>query len=591
MARAGVFIGVDKTGNLHPLHDAAAGARRMHEWALAQGMADKTHAVLITDENNQKVTVDRVFDALAGILGGAGVEQLIVYFAGHGISINMSEHWLLSDAPLKRSAAIDVRLNAELAKECAAQYVVMISDACRVPPEGLQAQRVQGIEIFPNVPSSTRAKPVDQFFACRLGMTAAELPPADEATGAYQALYTGALLEALNGQRPDVLEPAVDPGDDSLYLRPLKLDAWLEAEVRRRIVKQGFLGKVNQSPEAYVVAQAKPAWLARVPLAVAARSTGPMRDILLGPGMREPDTPRLAARRIVRSAARGDLGMLDTELLRARASAPGETQRLADGAAALATPFGPEAFETQCGIKVQGARIAAAEMAVGHAQQLSPELVRVDQVPGAGASVLLRFEGGSGSLIPALPGFIAALRFDGDELVDVAYEPSQNHSRWSDYQSRAAELRRLRAVAAAASRAGRFRLDGDDAQALAQQMQFAKGIDPTLAVYAAYAYHDLQATERIRTMAGYLQGDLGMRWFDVALLARELVDATINAGSGVLPFMPLLAQGWPMLRAHRVQWAAPLAGLEATLKNSLWSLYDASGVEILSRAMQSRNVR
>ena len=40
MARAGVFIGVDQTGRLQRLHDAAAGAQRMHAWALAQGMAD-----------------------------------------------------------------------------------------------------------------------------------------------------------------------------------------------------------------------------------------------------------------------------------------------------------------------------------------------------------------------------------------------------------------------------------------------------------------------------------------------------------------------------------------------------------------------
>lgn len=40
MVRAGVFIGVDKTGNLQRLSDAATGAKRMHEWALAQGMPD-----------------------------------------------------------------------------------------------------------------------------------------------------------------------------------------------------------------------------------------------------------------------------------------------------------------------------------------------------------------------------------------------------------------------------------------------------------------------------------------------------------------------------------------------------------------------
>ena len=58
----------------------------MHEWALAQGMPDGTHAKLITDEGGQKVTPDMIFDAIQAIIDGPGVDQLIVYFAGHGVN-------------------------------------------------------------------------------------------------------------------------------------------------------------------------------------------------------------------------------------------------------------------------------------------------------------------------------------------------------------------------------------------------------------------------------------------------------------------------------------------------------------------------
>src|SRR5262245_16508711 len=84
MPRAWICIGVDQTGNLDKLNDAAAGARRMHEWALGQGITNHTHAKLITDEDDKKVTPDAIADAVAEICGGAGVDQLIVYFAGHG---------------------------------------------------------------------------------------------------------------------------------------------------------------------------------------------------------------------------------------------------------------------------------------------------------------------------------------------------------------------------------------------------------------------------------------------------------------------------------------------------------------------------
>src|SRR6185369_10347932 len=116
MIRAGVFVGVDKTGNLQKLKDAAAGAKRMHEWALKQGMVATAQAKLITDADGTKVTPDLVYDAIKEILDGAGVDQLVLYFAGHGVNINRGEHWLLSDAPVKTSAAINVSGSVELAR-------------------------------------------------------------------------------------------------------------------------------------------------------------------------------------------------------------------------------------------------------------------------------------------------------------------------------------------------------------------------------------------------------------------------------------------------------------------------------------------
>ena len=78
MIRAGVFIGVDKTGGLQRLHDAAAGAERMYRWALGQGMAERTHAKLVTDAEGRRVSPDAIYDAIKEILDGPGVDQLIV---------------------------------------------------------------------------------------------------------------------------------------------------------------------------------------------------------------------------------------------------------------------------------------------------------------------------------------------------------------------------------------------------------------------------------------------------------------------------------------------------------------------------------
>ncbi|MGH8474030.1 MAG: hypothetical protein ACREVJ_16635, partial [Gammaproteobacteria bacterium] len=132
-----------------------------------------------------------------------------------------------------------------------------------------------------------------------------------------------------------------------------------------------------------------------------------------------------------------------------------------------------------------------------------------------------------------LPWYLAALTFDEGELVDVSFEPSANSPFWADYAARADEIRALRGVAASASRQGRFRLDHvEDPLSIARKMQVAKGIDPTLAVYAAYAYYDLQEIERIRGMAAYLRDNLfGATLFDVALLGRMLVEQQVGGNA------------------------------------------------------------
>lgn len=586
MSRAGVFIGVDRTGHLQELTDASAGARRMFDWAVSQGMAANQQARLITDEGGQKVTPDRIADAIAELLK-LGLDQLIVYFAGHGVNISRTEHWLLSDAPSKPYAAVNVTGSVELARYCGARHVAIFSDACRVAPQGIQAQGVRGVEVFPNEPTGERSRPVDVFYACLLGKTAAEIPDAALAAGHYKALYTTVLLEALGGKLADVLERDAQAEDGSRIVRPTRLEAYLEAELPRRIRDGGLLGKVNQSPDAVLIASDL-TWISRVPAP----------DDAAPPATRSaslpvPDPLRAATRRIVRSAAQGDTVMMRAAIDGARSAA---TRNIVDAADQVLAPFGPDHMETECGIKVRGASVVAAECAFADAVILGQRpgdagsVVRVNMHGSKAASVLLRFDSGLCTVIPALQGYLAALTFNEGDLVDVAYEPSSNSHRVAEYAGRVDEIRLLRSVAAAASREGRFRLDAADADGLARRMQLLKGVDPTLAIYAAYAYHDLQAVERLQLMYDFMRDDLQAALFDVALLARRLLDQTVGLSSGVVPFAPLLSQGWSLLRANRVTLPHGLDELHATLQDSLWSLYDDRGAGIISRALRTQEL-
>jgi hypothetical protein len=596
--RAGVFIGVEQTGGLAKLKDAVAGARNMYEWAVAQGMAPDKYARLITDEGGRKVTPEMIWDAVNALVSGAGVDQLIVYFAGHGVNINRCEHWLLTDAPTRSNAAVNVTGSVEIARYCGIGHVVFISDACRVAPLGIQAQNVRGQDIFPNDDGADRARPVDQFFACMLGRTAAEIADPAQAASTFKALYTTAMRDALLGNVPSILELSTDPADTMRYVKPVKLQEYLETEIPARVVRMKLAGKVNQSPDAILAAHTN--WVSRVPPAPAtpprSADQAPVPQPAPSPVTRSLATPlrpkiiesvRDVTRTLVNDAAALGGPALDRAVTTARDASGGDAKRVLNTIERLADPFGPDHFETECGIKVRGRRIVEVVASRVTATRVGTDdtLVRIENLPERAANVVLRFERKCGTVIPALAGFIAALTFEGDELVDVSYEPSANSWRWGMYERVASEVRTLRAIAASAAQHGRFKLHESQAMQIASRMQYAKGIDPTFAVYAAYAYHDLQLPERIRSMGSYLLSDVGVKFFDLALLSRELVGKAVDAQARLFPFTPLLAQGWALLRAHRVRLPQNLENLEQTMLPSLWSLYDDAGVDALKKAL------
>lgn len=591
VVRAGIFIGVDRTGGLQKLADAAAGAKRMHAWATGQGMADGTHAKLITDAGGAKVHPDMIYDAIKELVDGAGVQQLILYFAGHGVNINRGEHWLLTDAPAKTSAAVNVSGSVELARYCGIQHVVIVSDACRVAAEGIQAQNVRGVDVFPNEAASDRARPVDQFFACFLGRTAAELRDPASAASTYSALYTGALLDGLSGTQSGALEASGD-ADGFRYVRPRTLQRYLEAEVPRRVKSMALQQKVNQNPDAIITSDG--AWLARV-----AGSGAPAEPPVKTRGMRRldrvrPESPpdlRTLVQRLVSAAIVGDFERV-TDLLQKAANVPGGSE-LGTTVRALGVPFTADSISADSAIVVRGARIASVMVheTLSATVNDARDGVSVGWLQGRPASVVLELEGGMGCVIPAIPDYIAMLSIDDGELIDVTFEPVPGTSRYKKFAPRRAEMHALRAVAAAASRDGRFRPGNDEADELGLAMQYGKSVDPALSLYAAYAWHDLHGIERIRSISQQLRHDVGSTFFDLELLGRGLMQRSVRFDDAVVPFIPMLSRGWALLGAHRVALHPALHGIEESMRESVWALFDRDGTDKLKRTMQSGDVR
>lgn len=120
-------------------------------------------------------------------------------------------------------------------------------------------------------------------------------------------------------------------------------------------------------------------------------------------------------------------------------------------------------------------------------------------------------------------------------------------------------------------------------------MQFAKGIDLSMALYTAYAYHDLQRRDLIKSMQSYLRGDLGWAFFDISLLSGDLSGALRE--HRVLPPFPMLSQGWPLLSAFRIRLPGSLQQLQQHLLPTLWTMFDQGGVAVLATAINSGEIR
>jgi hypothetical protein len=256
-------------------------------------------------------------------------------------------------------------------------------------------------------------------------------------------------------------------------------------------------------------------------------------------------------------------------------------------------------FETQTGFIIRGARIADAALSPSAHSQFDllhdpndprGEAIRIH--PGIPAqSVVVVLQDGRSAVLPALQGYTAHALFDEGGLANVSYVPSSNSWRWSDYNARREDIDRFRALVALAVERNTFQVRSDrEANELAQQIRVVKSLDPTLGLYAAYAFAQAGRDAQVRDIAGFMRDDLKADLFDVAMLAGFAESPPANTQPPV-PFCPMLTQGWNLLRAYDVKLPDVLTEASKFLSNSLWSTFTRRGTTIVIDAIKSGELR
>ncbi|MGB8420853.1 caspase family protein [Paraburkholderia sp.] len=582
-SRTAIVIGVDKAGDLPVLRAAKTGAHDVANWLHGEGFDVKEFL-----DDGKLVKASDIFDAVNAVVSKGNRTQLVVYFAGHGFINSYSEYWLLSQAPVNPNEAISLVESVVLARQSGIPNVVFISDACRSRADSLRAERVRGSLIFPNdEASSANPSDIDQFLATQVGLPSYEIP-VSESSRQYAGIYTNTFLDAY--KHPDQGMVHTVAGKHVVPNNQLK--NFLLREVPRRAQRASI--RLNQRPDTQVTS-GDTTYIGRAE----------------NPPVPQSGTPAEATISDVAAFQLNFVGVLGAvstrpaplqESLNATARNTGFDRAVNVIADARDLP----ALSTaRCGFTVSGQHLAGTDSSPAVKTNFTnggeggrpTALVSVELGGGRAASIALRFANGTGTVLAALDGFIGSVVLDGDSVSNVSYVPSQSSPLRGIYIQAAKSIAEMHAVVATSARFGVFRIEGGKegrnaaATELASRIRVMKGVDPTLGIYAAYAYADAGLPGEVSSVREILHGDLGVDIFDVAMLAGALSGRGLGGPDGPFPCLPMLSQGWSLLRVRNVRLPEELLHVRDYLRPGLWTTVSEEGMKLVEAALRKDRVR
>lgn len=206
-------------------------------------------------------------------------------------------------------------------------------------------------------------------------------------------------------------------------------------------------------------------------------------------------------------------------------------------------------------------------------------------------SILIRFADGRGIALGVLPGLIGTIVVETGRVLTVNYTPSRHTERYGIYEAVSNELEKRRAFAAVASRNGLFRIERGEETEMAEVLREFKSIDPTLGLYACYAYAQAGEFGEIESVYDYMSQEPEPIPFDVALLANRLRRPGMTGLHSTAPFCPMLTQGWALLESFGTLLPQPVAEAGKHLVPGLWTTFTSEGMDILWSAMERGEIK
>ncbi|WP_316812942.1 caspase family protein [Pedobacter heparinus] len=559
MRKCAVIIGVNKVGTLTPLTAAVKGAKEFQRWVLSQNYDVKLHV----DEGGP-VEVHHIKDTISVFVDSRVYSLMVIFFAGHGILKSPNEEqWLLSKADRDVGAAINVQQSRLMARITGIPHVVFISDACRSKPENPLIMAVSGTIIFPNglLPFNSRTK-VDMFYATTPGDPSYELPMGD-ATSGYDGIYTKFLLKGLKGEVPEIIQQLHSPRTGGWGVMSGELDLYLQEVVPLALEESS--ASLSQMPDGEITSR-NPMSLAdfdQPQLPVVNNDMNPaeavLDNMLPSKSDRKPDKSTFS-----RAELEGNIQNLieaDSHLKKENMySVPGTSLVTIVGA-------GDISFMSEERIYQQSSGEHVLDLLIGTGTR--------------GSSLLVIFNDGSIAPVAILSNFDVLLLIEKEQIVNISYSPAI----WSRHFERSElfddNISMARARIAAKARQGKFRIEGYTEELMweASFLRNFKAFDPTLGLYACYAYAQAGNFDQVRSVYRYMIRDAEQILFDVSML-NSLFSPDFNTETIPSTIFPSLTQGWSYLPIKPELFHPMLRELSSHLKPALWTKFTPEGGRI-----------
>ncbi|SDI92053.1 Caspase domain-containing protein [Alloyangia pacifica] len=616
---AALVIGISKTEKLPTLRSPVPQAHMLSALLEREGYDVRLHVDEVLSDAERANMVWPIKQSAWDIAAKDSLTQLVIFFSGHGFwSPEKEDVWLLPNALRDPDQAIHVKSLEQLALNSRIRNIVFIGDACRsLPDRSDDAQaRVRGSGLFrsPNVPSADVI--IDRFFAAKSTKPAYEVEvPADpaasplitKASDKYESLFTQAILGAFTDP-PDTLLSAVD-GRQVITNRKL----WGYLEDQMPLIAKDRQLYENVAPFIRVPSRDTVYIAGPHSLDSLADATAGMQIQLpsADPGFnaREPSRTQVFVEAFARqnvpfAAPKGPdrTAEFDANLqerlfdLRAQQSriTPMRDPPLSNAPAGIAIYGGKI---TDIGTTVEFGYVGITDGETVEGTPVTAEIFVADP-SDEGASAVLSFDNGTGCVLALLRGYVAHVFVTDQGAGMIAYEPVPGSDAWYEFQDFGQRRGDLRALVTLALKDGLFGVDDSfaraagDGQTFADQVRFLKFSDPTLGIYAAYGYAQDGIQSEVREIEEIQSGRNQIApIFDNVLLALNNVPEREEFLENVVPFCPMLRNGWSYLPVKGVAMPEPVQAALRYLTPAVWTSFTEPGVAILLDAVRSGALR